>query len=112
MDECKPLGIGKKLDDYWEPSKKLLSDSNFVNNLREYDKVGSVPDNRSTTVPPPFQQLSQQTVLQPFRNRSATVPATVTATVLQPFGNRSATVPQPFHIRLLDPATRTTYRPR
>ena len=35
-----PSGSGKKLDDYWEPSKKLLSDSNFVQNLRRGRGVG------------------------------------------------------------------------
>lgn len=33
-----PSGSGKKIDDYWEPSKKLLSDPQFVSRLKEYDK--------------------------------------------------------------------------
>ncbi|CAH8538577.1 unnamed protein product [Heterobilharzia americana] len=33
-----PSGSGKKINDYWGPSKKLLSDLNFLTVLREYDK--------------------------------------------------------------------------
>jgi dynein heavy chain, axonemal len=33
-----PSGSGKKVDDFWEPSKKLLSDSQFLATLRSYDK--------------------------------------------------------------------------
>jgi dynein heavy chain, axonemal len=33
-----PSGSGKKLDDFWEPSKKALGDPNFVSNLKNYDK--------------------------------------------------------------------------
>jgi dynein heavy chain len=38
-----PSGSGKKIDDYWEPSKKILADSNFVQGLREYDKDNIKP---------------------------------------------------------------------
>lgn len=38
-----PSGSGKKIDDYWEPSKKALSDPNFVNNLKTYDKDNISP---------------------------------------------------------------------
>ncbi|XP_056241890.1 dynein axonemal heavy chain 12 [Seriola aureovittata] len=33
-----PAGSGKKVLDYWGPSKKLLGDMNFLRDLREYDK--------------------------------------------------------------------------
>ncbi|XP_031701028.1 dynein heavy chain 12, axonemal isoform X2 [Anarrhichthys ocellatus] len=33
-----PAGTGKKVLDYWGPSKKLLSDMNFLRDLKEYDK--------------------------------------------------------------------------
>ncbi|XP_018647275.1 dynein heavy chain, putative [Schistosoma mansoni] len=33
-----PSGTGKKINDYWGPSKKLLGDLNFLNLLKEYDK--------------------------------------------------------------------------
>ncbi|XP_028438243.1 dynein heavy chain 12, axonemal isoform X1 [Perca flavescens] len=33
-----PAGTGKKVLDYWGPSKKLLGDMNFLRDLREYDK--------------------------------------------------------------------------
>ncbi|XP_013387188.1 dynein heavy chain 12, axonemal, partial [Lingula anatina] len=33
-----PGGSGKKILDYWGPSKKLLGDMNFLNMLKEYDK--------------------------------------------------------------------------
>ena len=33
-----PAGTGKKILDFWGPSKKLLGDMNFLNYLREYDK--------------------------------------------------------------------------
>ncbi|TSM04870.1 Dynein heavy chain 7, axonemal [Bagarius yarrelli] len=40
-----PAGTGKKVEDYWGPSKKLLGDMNFLRDLKEYDK-----DNIPTTV--------------------------------------------------------------
>ncbi|XP_021171969.2 dynein heavy chain 12, axonemal [Fundulus heteroclitus] len=33
-----PAGTGKKVLDYWGPSKKLLGDLNFLRDLKEYDK--------------------------------------------------------------------------
>ncbi|KAK5863728.1 hypothetical protein PBY51_000737 [Eleginops maclovinus] len=33
-----PAGTGKKVLDYWGPSKKLLGDMNFLRDLKEYDK--------------------------------------------------------------------------
>ncbi|XP_030590036.1 dynein heavy chain 12, axonemal [Archocentrus centrarchus] len=33
-----PAGTGKKVFDYWGPSKKLLGDMNFLRDLKEYDK--------------------------------------------------------------------------
>ena len=30
---------GKKIEDYWAPSKKLLGDMKFLESLRAYDKV-------------------------------------------------------------------------
>ncbi|TWW56799.1 Dynein heavy chain 7, axonemal [Takifugu flavidus] len=33
-----PGGSGKKVQDYWGPSKKLLGDMNFLKDLKEYDK--------------------------------------------------------------------------
>ncbi|XP_034447227.1 dynein heavy chain 12, axonemal [Hippoglossus hippoglossus] len=33
-----PAGAGKKVFDYWGPSKKLLGDMNFLRDLKEYDK--------------------------------------------------------------------------
>nr|XP_061802869.1 dynein axonemal heavy chain 12-like [Nerophis lumbriciformis] len=33
-----PSGSGKKVLDYWGPSKKLLGDMNFLKDLKEYDK--------------------------------------------------------------------------
>jgi dynein heavy chain, axonemal len=33
-----PTGSGKKFEDYWEPSKKALSDPSFVTSLKNYDK--------------------------------------------------------------------------
>ncbi|XP_037628190.1 dynein heavy chain 12, axonemal [Sebastes umbrosus] len=33
-----PAGTGKKVFDYWGPSKKLLGDMNFLRDLRVYDK--------------------------------------------------------------------------
>lgn len=33
-----PAGSGKKIDDYWGPSKTLLSDMKFLDNLKAYDK--------------------------------------------------------------------------
>lgn len=35
-----PSGSGKKIEDYWGPSKKLLGDLKFLQSLRDYDKVG------------------------------------------------------------------------
>lgn len=33
-----PAGSGQKVLDYWGPSKKLLGDMKFLDNLKEYDK--------------------------------------------------------------------------
>ena len=33
-----PAGSGKKVNDYWGPSLKLLGDLNFLNSLKEFDK--------------------------------------------------------------------------
>lgn len=33
-----PSGSGKKIEDYWGPSKRLLGDMKFLENLKEYDK--------------------------------------------------------------------------
>ena len=33
-----PSGSGKKIEDYWGPSKRLLGDMKFLDNLKEYDK--------------------------------------------------------------------------
>ncbi|UPR05068.1 heavy chain of dynein [Chloropicon primus] len=33
-----PAGSGKKIEDYWEPSKGLLSDKGFIDRLKTYDK--------------------------------------------------------------------------
>uniref|UniRef100_A0A3Q1B603 Dynein axonemal heavy chain 12 n=1 Tax=Amphiprion ocellaris TaxID=80972 RepID=A0A3Q1B603_AMPOC len=33
-----PAGTGKKIFDFWGPSKKLLGDMNFLRDLKEYDK--------------------------------------------------------------------------
>lgn len=38
-----PSGSGKKIDDFWEPSKRILGDTNFVNRLKEYDKDNVPP---------------------------------------------------------------------
>ena len=34
-----PGGSGKKIEDYWGPAKKMLSDMGFLRSLQEYDKV-------------------------------------------------------------------------
>ncbi len=36
-----PSGSGKKIEDFWGPSKKVLGDMKFLQSLREYDKVSS-----------------------------------------------------------------------
>lgn len=33
-----PAGTGKKIFDYWGPSKKLLGDMTFLTSLKEYDR--------------------------------------------------------------------------
>ena len=33
-----PSGSGKKIEDYWGPSKRLLGDMKFLDSLKEYDK--------------------------------------------------------------------------
>lgn len=40
-----PSGSGKKINDYWGPSKRILGEMNFLTYLREYDK-----DNINPTV--------------------------------------------------------------
>lgn len=34
-----PSGSGKKIEDYWGPSKKLLGDMKFLESLHNFDKV-------------------------------------------------------------------------
>ncbi len=34
-----PSGSGKKIEDFWGPSKRILGDMKFLQSLREYDKV-------------------------------------------------------------------------
>ena len=34
-----PSGSGKKIEDYWGPSKKMLGDMKFLDSLVEFDKV-------------------------------------------------------------------------
>ena len=34
-----PSGSGKKIEDFWGPSKKVLGDMNFLKSLRDFDKV-------------------------------------------------------------------------
>lgn len=34
-----PSGSGKKIEDYWGPSKRVLGDFKFLQSLRDYDKV-------------------------------------------------------------------------
>jgi hypothetical protein len=31
--------LGKKIEDFWGPSKKILGDMNFLKSLHTYDKV-------------------------------------------------------------------------
>ena len=33
-----PSGSGKKMEDFWGPSKRLLGDMKFLDNLKVYDK--------------------------------------------------------------------------
>jgi len=37
-----PSGSGKKIEDYWGPSKRMLGDMKFLESLREFDKVRSI----------------------------------------------------------------------
>lgn len=34
-----PSGSGKKIEDFWGPSKRVLGDMRFLQTLKEYDKV-------------------------------------------------------------------------
>ena len=34
-----PAGTGKKIEDFWGPAKKMLSDMKFLESLHNYDKV-------------------------------------------------------------------------
>lgn len=34
-----PSGSGKKIEDFWGPSKKLLGEMSFLKSLKEFDKV-------------------------------------------------------------------------
>lgn len=42
-----PSTVGKKLDDYWGPAKKLLGDLRFLQSLHEYDKDNIPPSQMS-----------------------------------------------------------------
>lgn len=37
-----PSGSGKKIEDFWGPSKKMLGDMKFLEGLHQYDKVCNV----------------------------------------------------------------------
>lgn len=39
-----PSGSGKKVEDYWAPAKKLLSDLKFLQSLRDFDR-DNIPAN-------------------------------------------------------------------
>ena len=41
-----PAGTGKKVLDYWGPSKKMIGDMNFLNSLKEYDKDNIAVSNK------------------------------------------------------------------
>ena len=43
-----PSGSGKKIEDYWGPSKRLLGDMKFLDNLKEYDKDNIAVSQRRT----------------------------------------------------------------
>ena len=34
-----PSGSGKKIEDFWGPSKRVLGDMGFLKSLKDYDKV-------------------------------------------------------------------------
>ena len=36
------LCAGKRVEDFWGPSKKLLGDMKFLDSLRTFDKVGKI----------------------------------------------------------------------
>lgn len=42
-------GTGKRVNDYWPPSQKLLGDMKFIDNLKKYDK-NNIPDATMTTI--------------------------------------------------------------
>eukprot|EP01135_Chromosphaera_perkinsii_P003458 Nk52_evm27s243 gene=Nk52_evmTU27s243 len=52
-----PSGSGKKIEDYWGPSKRLLGDMNFLKNLKTFDKDNIPPavikKIRTTYIPNP-----------------------------------------------------------
>ena len=37
-----PSGSGKKIEDFWGPSKRILGDMKFLESLHTFDKVGLV----------------------------------------------------------------------
>lgn len=37
-----PSGSGKKIEDFWGPSKKMLGDMKFLESLHNYDKVSQM----------------------------------------------------------------------
>ena len=37
-----PSGSGKKIEDYWGPSKKMLGDMKFLESLKDFDKVCTI----------------------------------------------------------------------
>lgn len=40
-----PAGTGKKIEDYWGPSKRMLGDMKFLESLHNFDKVSSESKN-------------------------------------------------------------------
>lgn len=49
-----PSGSGKKIEDFWGPSKRLLGDMKFLQSLKEYDKVGA--ETILSLIPRPFRR--------------------------------------------------------
>ena len=41
-DRLNDPATGKKIEDYWGPSKRMLGDMKFLESLQNFDKVGSM----------------------------------------------------------------------
>jgi len=62
-DRINDASTGRKIEDYWGPSKKMLGDMKFLESLLTFDKDNIPPANIKVRIIPPPQALAQPVYL-------------------------------------------------